>query len=116
MAKYKPGLHKDLSAIFHKVSIPDQDGVWALSEAGSSRDISSIHPVLLTVSLQIPLKAWPALREGLSAEGAQPKRSRFAAIGMAVKWLLWRVLPSGRRRREKRLRSTSKHLLINLPR
>lgn len=114
MAKYKPGLHKKVPLIFQDVSIRGQDRICQLSDVALPRDVRPAHPVFVILGQQITLNVQPHLDNAISASAGQPKQSRFVAVIKAVARLCRRVLPSRTRRRQKRLRSTRKHLLINV--
>lgn len=103
MAKYKAGLHKEVSMIFDGVWIPEIDNLQQSFAAPVPASATYVHPELLAPDQwSFPQAVWA-------------KRPRFGAIVNVFRRApVKNVFTSKANREKKRLLEISKHLLINL--
>ena len=94
MSTHKPGLHKDVSVIFHGVWDPETDNIQPSFEEPAANNAAYVQPGLMVVD------NWP-------------QQARFATMVKVLVKAPANLFSSKRRREKKRLLSISKHLIIN---
>lgn len=96
MAQHKPGLHKDVSAIFDGVWDPQKDNLMRPVAGPSAAAVTYVNPKAMA------LEHWPK----------EPRSASLLKVFLGAPIHLFRFKS---RRERKRLLSISKHLIINLP-
>lgn len=103
MATYLAGLHKEVSAIFDGVWIPEVDNnQQTLSVAAPAAAVYARPKLLAPDHWAFPQGVWP-------------KKPKFAALTNLFKRRPRQTGPPRGRREDRRLSEISKHLLINQP-
>ena len=102
MARHKAGLHKDVSAIFNGVWIPQVDNTQQSVGTPTPSGAAHVHPKQQAPNQSsLPKATWL-------------KTPSFAALLKAFKQAHSYVFPSQAKREKRRLSEISKHLLINV--
>lgn len=111
MAKHKPGLRKDLSAIFEGSRISKETLARRLPEAISAKNSGDVHPKPPIPGEQIPPRAEALPADWLPSNAGRDKRSRMTGIIRTFKQIPRRIFRPGATPPDKRRLSISKNLL-----
>lgn len=112
--KNKKALHMGISSIFADLGMIKKTGTQQQSTVPTSTPEGHVGRKPPTVAQLLVLQAGPGCHGGSQLKTIRPVQSRFAPSTSGTRRVLRHAFPSRSRREERRLRSISKHLLINL--
>lgn len=113
MIRNRIELHKKISEIINRLQIQEKAGIVRVCISPTPSHIDYVRQKLQAKDMQIPFIQENRRSSSSLQEAIEPEQSMFAAIIRVLKQIIRKIFSFRARKKERRLRSMRKHLIIN---